>query len=87
MTQKSFPVTEDFLAAANTSAEQYQTDYQQSIESPESNNAFWAQRAELVDWIKNPPKSATSTMIWTIFASNGLKTVSSMSLSTVSIVI
>lgn len=56
MTQKSFPVTEDFLAAANTSAEQYQTDYQQSIESPESNDAFWAQRAELVDWIKKPTK-------------------------------
>ncbi|MDV2859536.1 acetate--CoA ligase [Psychrobacter sp. CAM01] len=56
MTQKSFPVTDDFLAAANTSAEQYQTDYQQSIESPESNDAFWAQRAELVDWIKKPTK-------------------------------
>ncbi|MGO2225911.1 MAG: acetate--CoA ligase [Psychrobacter celer] len=56
MTQKSFPVADDFLAAANTSAEQYQTDYQQSIESPESNNAFWAQRAELVDWIKKPTK-------------------------------
>lgn len=54
MTQKSFPVADDFLAAANTSAEQYQTDYQQSIESPESNDAFWAQRAELVDWIKKP---------------------------------
>ena len=56
MTQKSFPVADDFLAAANTSAEQYQTDYQQSIESPESNDAFWAQRAELVDWIKKPTK-------------------------------
>ena len=56
MTQKSFPVADDFLAAANTSAEQYQTDYQQSIESPESNDAFWAQRAELVDWIKKPNK-------------------------------
>ena len=56
MTQKSFPVADDFLAAANTSAEQYQTDYQQSIESPESNDAFWARRAELVDWIKKPTK-------------------------------
>ena len=56
MTQKSFPVADDFLAAANTSAEQYQTDYQQSIESPESNDAFWAQRAELVNWIKKPTK-------------------------------
>ncbi|MGP5791662.1 acetate--CoA ligase [Psychrobacter celer] len=56
MTQKSFPVADDFLAAANTSAEQYQTDYQQSIESSESNDAFWAQRAELVDWIKKPTK-------------------------------
>lgn len=56
MTQKSFPVADDFLAAANTSAEQYQTHYQQSIESPESNDAFWAQRAELVDWIKKPTK-------------------------------
>ncbi|MBE0442244.1 MAG: acetate--CoA ligase [Psychrobacter sp.] len=56
MTQKSFPLAAEFIAAANTTAEQYRTDYQQSIESPESHDAFWAQRAELIDWIKKPTK-------------------------------
>ena len=56
MTQKSFPITAEFVAAANTTAEQYTKDYQQSIESPEANDAFWAKRAELIDWIKKPTK-------------------------------
>ncbi|PYE40946.1 acetate--CoA ligase [Psychrobacter fozii] len=56
MTQKSFPLAAEFIAAANTTAEQYRTDYQQSIESPESHDAFWAKRAELIDWIKKPTK-------------------------------
>lgn len=56
MTQKSFPIAAEFLAAANTTVEQYTKDYQQSIASPESNEAFWAERAELIDWIKKPTK-------------------------------
>ena len=56
MTQKSFPIAAEFLAAANTAAEQYAKEYEQSIESPDSNAAFWAQRAELIDWIKKPTK-------------------------------
>ena len=56
MTQKSFPITAKFVAAANTTAEQYAKDYQQSIASPEANDAFWAKRAELIDWIKKPTK-------------------------------
>ena len=56
MTQKSFPITAEFAAAANTTAEQYTKDYQQSIASPEANDAFWAKRAELIDWIKKPTK-------------------------------
>ena len=56
MTQKSFPLTAEFVAAANTTAEQYTKDYQQSIASPEANDAFWAKRAELIDWIKKPTK-------------------------------
>ena len=56
MTQKSFPITAEFVAAANTTAEQYTKDYQQSIASPEANDAFWAKRAELIDWIKKPAK-------------------------------
>ena len=56
MTQKSFPITAEFVAAANTNAEQYTKDYQQSIASPEANDAFWAKRAELIDWIKKPTK-------------------------------
>ncbi|WP_426223086.1 acetate--CoA ligase [Psychrobacter sp. DWR1-2-3] len=56
MTQKSFPITAEFVAAANTTAEQYTKEYQQSIASPEANDAFWAKRAELIDWIKKPTK-------------------------------
>ncbi len=56
MTQKSFPLTAEFVAAANTTAEQYTREYQQSIASPEANDAFWAKRAELIDWIKKPTK-------------------------------
>ena len=56
MTQKSFPLTAEFVAAANTTAEQYTKEYQQSIASPEANDAFWAKRAELIDWIKKPTK-------------------------------
>ena len=56
MTQKSFPIAAEFVAAANTTAEQYTKDYQQSIASPEANDAFWAKRAELIDWIKKPTK-------------------------------
>ncbi len=56
MTQKSFPLTAEFVAAANTTAEQYTKEYQQSIASPEANHAFWAKRAELIDWIKKPTK-------------------------------
>ena len=56
MTQKSFPIAAEFVAAANTTAEQYTKEYQQSIASPEANDAFWAKRAELIDWIKKPTK-------------------------------
>ncbi len=53
MTQKSFPITAEFIAAANTTAEQYTHDYK-PVESPEATDAFWAERAELIDWIKKP---------------------------------
>ena len=56
MTQKSFAISPEFIAAANTSAAQYQHDYERSIASVESNDAFWAQRAEWIDWIKKPTK-------------------------------
>lgn len=56
MTQKSFPIAAEFVAAANTTAEQYTKEYQQSIASPEAKDAFWAKRAELIDWIKKPTK-------------------------------
>lgn len=56
MTQKSFPIAAEFIAAANTSPERYSKEYQQSIESPDANANFWAQRAELIDWIKKPTK-------------------------------
>ncbi len=56
MTQKSFPIAAEFLATANTTPEQYAELYQQSVASPEATDAFWAQRAELIDWIKKPTK-------------------------------
>ena len=56
MTQKSFPIAPEFLAAANITTEQYAEQYKQSIASPEATNTFWAQRAELIDWIKKPTK-------------------------------
>ena len=56
MTQKSFPISAEFMAAANTTPEQYLKDYGQSIESTEASDAFWAKRAELIDWIKKPTK-------------------------------
>ncbi|MGO1743639.1 MAG: acetate--CoA ligase [Psychrobacter sp.] len=54
MTQKSFPIAAEFVAAANITAEQYRQTYDKSIESPEATDAFWAKRAELIDWIKKP---------------------------------
>ena len=56
MTQKSFPIAAEFIAAANITAEQYAEEYKQSIASPEATDAFWAKRAELIDWIKKPTK-------------------------------
>lgn len=56
MTQPSFPISAEFVAAANTTSAQYIEDYQRSIASPEANEAFWAERAELIDWIKKPTK-------------------------------
>ena len=54
MTQSSFPVSAEFVAAANTTPAQYIEDYQRSIASPKANDDFWAERAELIDWIKKP---------------------------------
>ena len=56
MTQKSFPVSAEFIATANTSPEQYTRDYQQSTASDADNDAYWAQRAEDIDWITKPTK-------------------------------
>ena len=54
MTQRSFPISADFIATANTSAEQYHDDYQRSVASSEANDAYWAERAQAIDWIKAP---------------------------------
>lgn len=54
MAQKIYPVNPDFVATANTTAEQYQKNYQRSIASPEDTDAYWASRAELIDWFKKP---------------------------------
>ena len=54
MTQKIYPVNPDFVTTANTTTEHYKKTYQRSIASPEDTDAFWASRAELIDWIKKP---------------------------------
>ena len=54
MTMKSYPNSAEFAAKANTNPEKYAKDYQNSIQSHDSNEAFWAERAELIDWMKKP---------------------------------
>ncbi len=56
MTQKSFPTPTEFAAAANADAAQYAKNYERSTESTESIDAFWGERAKLIDWIKTPTK-------------------------------
>lgn len=56
MTQESFSIPAEFIATANTSPEQYKKDYQRSIASIEDNDAYWAERAESIDWITKPTK-------------------------------
>jgi len=56
MTMKSYPNSAEFAAKANTNPEKYAKDYQNSIQSHDSNEAFWAERAELIDWMKKPTK-------------------------------
>lgn len=54
MTQRSFPISADFIATANTSAEQYHDDYERSVASSSTTDAYWAERAQAIDWIKAP---------------------------------
>lgn len=50
---KTFPISAEFSAQANTNPEQYAKTYQDSIDN---NEAFWAERAELLEWMKKPTK-------------------------------
>lgn len=52
MTQKSFPITAEFVATANITPEQYVQTYKYSTDSSDALDAFWAERAEQIDWIK-----------------------------------
>ncbi|MGP4712606.1 MULTISPECIES: acetate--CoA ligase [unclassified Psychrobacter] len=54
MTQESFPVPAEFAATANTSPKQYADDYKMSVASTDDTDAFWAKRAQRIDWIKAP---------------------------------
>ena len=56
MTQNSFPITDEFIATANTSPEQYTEEYKRSISSGDANDAYWAERAEDIEWITKPTK-------------------------------
>jgi len=48
-----YPVTPEFAAKARITREQYQRDYQASIDDPD---AFWGQAAERLDWFKKPTR-------------------------------
>ena len=50
---KSYPHSAEFAAKANTTPQKYAETYQESVEN---NEAFWAKRAEWIDWIKKPTK-------------------------------
>lgn len=54
MTMKTYPTSSEFAAKANTNPEKFAKDYQRSVATAESIEAFWAERAELIDWIKKP---------------------------------
>ncbi len=47
----TFPISAEFLAQANTTPADYTQTYQDSITH---NDAFWAKRAELLDWVQPP---------------------------------
>jgi acetyl-CoA synthetase len=50
MSEKVYPVPEDFAAQANITSEQYQSMYQRSVEDPEG---FWAEQANAyLSWFK-----------------------------------
>lgn len=50
---KTYPISAEFAAQANINPEQYIATYQDSLDN---NEAFWAKRAELLDWSKKPTK-------------------------------
>lgn len=50
---KTFPISAEFSAQANSNPQQYADTYKESIDN---NEAFWAKRAELIDWMKKPTK-------------------------------
>ncbi len=50
---KTHPISAEFAAQANINPEQYIATYQDSLDN---NEAFWAKRAELLDWSKKPTK-------------------------------
>lgn len=50
---KTFPISAEFSAQANSNPQQYADTYKESIDN---NEAFWAKRAELLDWMKKPTK-------------------------------
>ena len=44
-----YPVPEQFATTARTNLKEYEARYQQSIDDPD---AFWAEQAKIIDWIK-----------------------------------
>lgn len=50
---KTYPASAEFSAKANTTSEQYQQTYAESI-TDGGNEAFWQKRSELLDWYKKP---------------------------------
>ncbi|WP_043528118.1 acetate--CoA ligase [Litchfieldella xinjiangensis] len=62
--QNVYPVREDFAANAWADEQTYLAMYQQSVDEPE---AFWAEQAKRLDWIKAPTKTKNAS-----FASNNV---------------
>ena len=50
---KTYAHSEEFAAKANSNPQKYVDTYHESINDTE---AFWAKRAELLDWSKKPTK-------------------------------
>jgi acetyl-CoA synthetase len=76
MGESIYPVPEEWAQSALIDNEGYPAKYRQSIENPE---AFWAEEARRIDWIRPFTKAKETSFTRTISASGGLPTARSTS--------